>query len=147
MSEQQEWEFRLAVPDDSEAFANWVVDNPYIDSQDVQDGLWKNNPTTITFVICHHGVPVIFAPMYVLMHLAHLGINPESGADERKEGLERLMKGVGAFAVQMGVRTITTLTKERYPVARWAKAHGFEFDSRNLWRWDLVEWLRKRKCE
>ena len=142
---ESEWSFRLATPEDAEAFAQWVKNNPLIDPQDVQDGLNKNNPTAITFVACFNGVPVVFAPMFATLHLAHLGFCPDADGATRKEALSRLMTWVGAFAVQMGIRTITTLSKEKYPVARWAKQHGFEVDPRQLFKWDLREWMKKGK--
>ena len=142
MSEKPKWLFRLAMPEDAEAFSKWVTDNPLIDPQDVQDGLNKNNPTTLTFVACLDGKPIWFAPVYVSAHLAHLGVNLDSDAAVRKEGLERLMNYVGVFMYQMGIRQVTTLTKERYPIARWAKQHGFIVDPRQLFKWNLAEWIK-----
>lgn len=140
-----DWTFRLAEPADAEAFSKWVSENPFIDSADVQEGLKKNQPTVITFVVCYRGTPVWFAPVYATMHLAHLGVNPEIDAELRKTGLEKLMDYVGAFAYQMGVRYITTLTKERYPIGRWAKQHGFTVDPRQLFKFNLHEWVNKEK--
>ena len=141
MSEVSEWDLRLAQPSDSAVFADWIVNNPFIDPKDVQDGLKANNPTSITFVMCHNGLPVWFAPCYCTMHVAHMGVNPAASVRERKEGLSRILAGVGAFAIQFGIRAITTLTKSHYPVARWAKANGFEADSRELYKCDLNKWL------
>jgi hypothetical protein len=137
-----EWTFRLAMPEDAEAFSLWVAENPLIDPQDVRDGLNQNNPTTLTFVACLDGKPIWFAPVYLVAHLAHLGVNPEAKVETRKQGLERLMAYVGLFMCQIGIRQITTLTKEKYPIARWAKQRGFKIDPRQLLKWDLGEWMK-----
>ena len=137
-----EWSYRIAEPADAEAFSRWVAENPRIDPQDVQDGLNKNNPTALTFVACLDGTPIWFAPLYLSAHLAHLGVKPESDAETRKTGLEGLMNFVGFFMASQGIRQITTLTKEKYPIARWAKKHGFKVDPRQFFKWNLGEWMK-----
>ena len=137
MSEKPKWLFRLAMPEDAEAFSKWVTDNPLIDPQDVQDGLNKNNPTTLTFVACLDGKPVLFAPLFLVARLAHLGFEPLCSGKERMRALEVIKDGIMAFMVQYGIREIETLSKPEYGVAKWAMRHDFEQDTRSVFRLNL----------
>jgi len=132
-----QWTFRLAVPEDAEAFARWAAGNPLIDPKDLQTGLKKNNPTILFFAVEKDGVVQAFAPLYCPMILAYLGFNPEATSEDKKQAMQTLLDGVSAFAVQFGIREIITLSKEKYPVAQWALAHGFEIDPRQLLKLDL----------
>lgn len=132
-----EWAFRLAEPADAPAFAEWVAKNPQIDPQDVNSSLKKNNPTVLYFCATKDGIPVAFAPLFCSMTLAHLAFSPESEGRDRLRALQTLIDGVTAFAAQYGVREITTLTHEEYPVGAWALKHGFDKDSRELFRLDI----------
>lgn len=123
-----EWEIRFAEPADAPQFAEWIAKNPQIYPDDVESGLKENNPTSLTFVVTHNGKPVWFAPMYAQFCLAHLGVNPESDSDERKFALKYLLAGVTGFALEYGIREITTMTKDEYPVAVVAKRLGFKKD-------------------
>jgi hypothetical protein len=123
-----EWEIRFATPEDAPLFAEWIVKNPQIYPEDVADGTKEKNPTSQTFVVTHNGKPVWFAPMYLQFHLAHLGVNPESDSDERKDALKYLLTGIMGFALEYGIREITTMTKDAYPVAVVAKRMGFKKD-------------------
>jgi len=137
------WNFRMAQPSDAEAFSRFVAENPQIDAQDVAAASKDKNPTVVYFVVEKDGVAVAFAPLYCSMTLAHLGLNPDARADDKMQALKMLIDGVSAFAVQYGVREITTLSKEEYPIARWAKRHGFDVDSRQLLRLDLNKILEQ----
>ena len=123
-----EWEIRFAEPADAPLFAEWIVKNPHIYPDDVEAGLRKNNPTALTFVVTHNGTPVWFAPMYASFSLAHLGVNPESDPEERKYALNFMLNAVARFALEYGIREITTMTKDDYPVATIAKRKGFKKD-------------------
>ena len=89
------------------------------------------------FVAEKNGKPVGFAPVYLQATVPHLGFDPESGADDRKTAMAVLMDGVSALMVQYGVREITTLSKERYPIARWALQNNFDLDARQVFKLDL----------
>jgi hypothetical protein len=132
-----EWTFRLATPADAASFAKWIAENSSIDAVDKLAATHDQNPTVLWFVMEKDGIVQAFAPLYLQMTLPHLGFNPDAAAEDRKEALTRLMNGVSAFAVQFGIREITTLSKERYPIAKWAIAHGFDLDSRQVLKLDL----------
>jgi len=132
-----EWNFRLAQPEDAEAFSRWAASNPEIDPKDLRMGMAKNNPTVLTFVAEKDGVPVAFSPVYLSAVLAHLGFNPDARASEKLQALGVLKDGVMALMVQFGIREIQTLSKPKYGVAQWALEHGFEQDDRSLFRLDL----------
>jgi hypothetical protein len=132
-----ECKFRLAEPKDAKAFANWAATNPLVEQKDLLACLKQNNPTTVFFVAEEDGIAVAFAPLYCQMALGYLGFNPTTDSEQRKRALKVLMDGAMAFAVQMGVREITTLTKDKYPVARWASTHGFVKDERQLFKLDI----------
>jgi len=131
------WSFRLAQPEDAQAFANWAAHNPQIDSADLEAGMAKTNPTVLTFVAEKDGVPVVFAPVYLTATLAHLAFSPEVEGMDRLRALNVLKDGVAAFMVQHGIREIQTKTIEGYPVAQWALKHGFEVDGRQTLTLDL----------
>lgn len=139
-----EWGFRMAEPADAEAFAKWVAQNPYIDPKDVEDANPENNPSVLYFVVTYDGTPVAFAPLYFSLHLAHLGFNPDAKPELRKDALAKIRDYVAAFAYQLGIRSITTLTKKNYPVAWWARHQGkFVPDSREFYKLDLNEWAKE----
>jgi len=137
----ESWNFRLAEPRDAEAFAKWSLENRQIDPKDRIAATKAKNPTCLYFAVEKDGVVVAFAPIYAQMILAFLCFNPETTADDRKHALQMLMDGVSAVAVQLGIHEITTLSKERYPVARWALGHGFDLDPRQSLKWDLNKLL------
>lgn len=132
-----EWNFRLAEPADAEAFSKWAAENQQIDEKDLQAGMGKNNPTVLTFVVEKDGKPILFAPLHLAAVLDYIGMNPDSRASEKVQGLNVLKDGVAAFMVQFGVREIQTLTKPEYGVAKWALANGFEQDVRETLRLNL----------
>lgn len=132
-----EWNFRLAQPADAEAFAKWVAENEHIDDADKIAATHDKNPTVLWFVAEKNGAPVGFAPVYLQATVPHLGFDPASSAEDRKAAMQVLMDGVSAFMVQYGVREITTLSKDRYPIARWALQNGFDQDARQVFKLDL----------
>jgi hypothetical protein len=132
-----DWKFRLAQPEDAEAFSHWATENPQIDPKDAWSGLKRNNPTVLTFVAEKDGKAVAFAPIYLSAVLAHLAFNPDARASEKMQALDVLMDGTMAFMVQMGIREIQTMSEPKYGVAKWALAHGFEQDPRSLFRLDI----------
>lgn len=131
------WNFRLAEPADAPAFSKWVAENEHIDDADKLAATHDQNPTVLWFVAEKDGKPVGFAPVYLQGKVPHLGFDPESSADDRKAAMTVLMDGVSAFMVQYGVREIMTLSKERYPIARWALQNGFDQDTRQVFTLDL----------
>lgn len=134
----ESYTFRLAEPNDAPAFEAWIADNPQIDPKDLEAGMKRNNPTVLTFAVCDpSGKVILFAPVYAVMNLAYIAMNPEARASEKMQALATLLDGAAAFAVQFGVREINTLTRSDYGVAKWALAHGFEVDARELFRCDL----------
>jgi hypothetical protein len=136
----------MAEPADAAAFTDWTCENPLIDPKDAQAGLKKNNPTAMCFAVeDDEGKVIAFAPFYCQLTLAHLAFNPESSAKERKEALQAMLNGAMAFAVQFGIREITTVSKEKYPVAKWAEAHGFDREPRQLFKFDINKVLAVAK--
>lgn len=138
------WTYRLAEVSDADAFAEWVRSNPQIDRADVLRTIKGNNPTCVTMVACCDGKPVAFAPLYAQIHLAHLAFSPEARASEKMKALAGLLDFAAAFAVQFGIREITTLTRENYGISKFAVAHGFEKDDRELFRLDINKLLPKQ---
>jgi hypothetical protein len=147
MSEKSVWNFRGAGPDDAEAFAKWVENNSQIESADFTAASKQNNPSVLCFVVEKDGVAVAFAPVYFSLALAHLAFNPKADGRDKLEAMQRLLNGTVAFAVQFGIREITTLSKEDYPVAKWAVKHGFDLESRQLLKFDINKVLIKAKEE
>jgi hypothetical protein len=140
MSEVTGWKFRLAVPEDAEAFAKWVNGNPLIAAEDVEASKKENNPTVVYFVAENpDGVAVGFAPVYVQAVISHLAFSPESTAAERKIALQLGLNGIMGFVAQYGIREIAMISKENYPVAKWAVSQGFELEPRQLFRLDMVK--------
>lgn len=142
MSETQDWKFRLAVPEDANAFTQWTLSNPQIDSKDIDAAKKKNNPTVVTFAAENgDGQVVAFAPVYFQMILAHLTFNPDSTADDRRQAMRGMLTKGAEFALGMGVRELITLSKEEYGVAKWAVQQGFELDPRQVFKLDLNRML------
>ena len=139
-----EYKFRLAEERDAPAIAKWVAENTQIDAKDIQLGLKKNSPTAVYFVVDRDGVSIAFAPFVCVMHLCHLGFNPDSRASEKMKAMQMLLDGATAFAVQYGVTEINTLTRDTYAMGKWALAHGFEKDNRELFRLDINKLLPKQ---
>lgn len=137
-----DWKFRLAQASDAEAFSRWSVLNPQVDRADLLAGMKKNNPTVIYFAVEKDGVVQAFAPLYCQMTLAHLGFNPEAEGKDKLRAMQMLIDGVSAFAIQYGVHEITTMSKEDYPVAKWAVKHGFDLDPRQSFKLDLNKTLK-----
>ncbi len=144
------WTFRGAEPTDAEAFANWVSQNDQIEPRDINAAALKNQPSVLYFVVEKDGVPVGFAPVYLQLALAHLGFNPEAEGRDKLEAMQRLLNGTVAFAVQFGIREIVTLSKENYPVAKWALKHGFDLEPRQSFKFDINKLLavaeEEQKC-
>lgn len=131
------WTFRLAVPDDAEAFSKWAAENPHIDTKDLLAGTKKQNPTVLFFVVEKDGVVQLFAPVYLQMMLAFLGFNPEVDGKDRLHAMTTLADGVSALAVQFGVRELMVMSKPEYPVAQWAVKHDFDLEPRQAFKLDL----------
>lgn len=130
--------FRLAEPRDAEAFSRWVSESQQVDAGDVKAASTKQNPTTLFFAVEDEtGEVVAFAPFYCQLALGYLAFNPAKNAAARKQALRTMLDGVMAFAVKMGLREITTLSKENYPVAKWAMDNGFEVDARQTFKFDI----------
>ena len=132
-----EWRFRGAEPADAEAFAQYVIDNPQIELQDIVGANKKNNPTVMYVVAEKDGVPVAFAPIYLQVALAHLAFNPDVNGKDKLAAMQVLLNGTVSYALGLGVREITTLSKEEYPVAKWAMKHGFDLESRQVFKFDI----------
>ena len=127
--------FRLAEEKDSAPFAAWIGQSTQIPIEDVKASLKENNPTSITLVIEDaQGKPILFAPTFAVAVLGFLGFNPESDPMERLSALEVLQGTAQAFWREHGVTEIDVLTREDYPVAKWALRHGAEIEPRQLLR-------------
>ena len=132
-----EWTFRLATPEDADKFADWVRTNSQIDPADVLRTVHGNNPTCVTFVACCDDRPVAFVPVYAAAMIAHLGFDLQARASEKMQAMQVLFDGITAFFTQYGIRELAVLTREDYGIAKWAAAHGFEKDGRDLFRFDI----------
>lgn len=131
------WNFRLAELADAADFSKWAAENEQVDEADLLAGTKKKNPTVLFFAVEKDGVVVTFAPLYLQLTLAHLGFNPDADGKDKLRGMQMLIDGVSAVAVQYGIREITTLSKPDYPVAKWALKHGFDLDARQVFKMDL----------
>jgi hypothetical protein len=131
------WFFRLAKPSDAEAFSRWTGANTQIDDVDKLAATKAKNPTVVWFAVEKDEVVQAFAPLYLQFTLPHLGFNPDANGADRQEAMQRLIDGVAAFAVQYGIREITTLSQPEYPIARWALKHDFDLDPRRVLKLDL----------
>lgn len=136
-----EWTFRGALPEDANLFADWVRNNPQIDPGDVQRTIQGNNPTCVTFVACLDGKPVAFVPVYAVAMIAHLGFDLDARASAKMQAMPVLLDGITSFFIQYGIRELAVLTREDYGIAKWAAAHGFEKDGRELFRLDINKLL------
>lgn len=140
------WNFRLAEPSDAEAFSKWVAENPQIDEKDIQAAKISNNPSVLYFAVENpEGKVVMFAPLYLSYTLAHLAFNPDTRASERKQAMQVMMDGAVAWAVQFGLREITTLTKKGYGVAEWALQNGFDAEPRELLKLDINKLMKPKE--
>ena len=133
-----EWSFRCAQPADAEQFAKWAAENPQVDAADLLSARKTENPTVLFFAVEKDGVVQAFAPLYLQMHLPHLGFNPEADGKDKLRALQMMIDGVSAFAVQYGIREITTMSKDEYPIAQWALKHDFELEPRQLLKLNLT---------
>lgn len=133
----ENWTYRQARPADAPLFAEWVNSNPLIDPGDVQRTIHGNNPTCVFLVAEEDGVPVAFMPVYIPMHIAHLSFSPTARASQKIKALHGLHDFATALAVQFGIREMTVLTREDYPMAKFAKQIGFKRDNRQLFRFDI----------
>lgn len=145
------WKFRLAEPSDAEAFSKWIAENPDIDPMDIKAAKKTNNPTVLYFVVENPvGEAILFFPIYLQIAIAHLGFNPEARASEKLQAMQAALDGTSAFASSFGIREIVTLTKTGYGVAEWALKHGFEAESRELYKFDINKVLslveEAKKC-
>jgi hypothetical protein len=132
-----EWKFRLAEPADAEEFSKWIGENTQIDDSDKLAATKKQNPTVLWFAAEKDGVVQAFAPLYLQMILPHLGFNPDADGRDKLRAMEVLIDGVSALAVQFGIREIMTMSREDYPVAKWAVKHGFTLEPRQAFKLDL----------
>jgi hypothetical protein len=123
---------RIADEKDSEPFARWIAQSNQIPVEDVKASLKKCNPTSVTLVIEQDGKVILFAPMYALAMLGFIGFNPATSERQRLKGLDALNKTAEAFWKQHGVTTLCTLSKENYPIAKWAMHNGFEVEPRQV---------------
>lgn len=128
---------RFAEARDTESFAKWAVENRQIDRQDIMAATKEQNPTTTYLVIEKEGVPVMFMPVYMALRIGYLGFNPEAGREQRQAAMEMMLRAVVAFAHLYQLGTVDVLTKSAYPVAKWAEAHGFNPDPRELFKLTL----------
>jgi hypothetical protein len=141
-----EWKFRFAEKKDADAFSNWAAHNPQIDPKDLTAALSSKNPTVAYFAVENpKGEVVLFAPFHFQLTLSFLGFNPKAEQKEKLKAMAVLTDGATAFAVQYGIREITTLSKEEYPVAQWGLKHGFRLEDRQTLTLDINKILDEAK--
>jgi hypothetical protein len=127
-----EMKFRFAEESDAESFARWTASNRLIDGGDIKAATKEENPTTTYFVIESDGIPVLFVPSYLVQRIGYLGFNPDADKETREAAMEMMLQVLKAFASEHQINTLDVLTKSAYPVAEWARAHGFNPDAREL---------------
>lgn len=127
-----EFTVRIANENDAEPFAKWIAESRDIPVEDVKASLKEANPTSVTLVIECDGKVLLFAPTYAVALLGFIGFNPEAEPRERIKALEAIKRAVQAFWGMHGVTSVATLTKEEYPVAKWALNHGFVKEERQV---------------
>jgi hypothetical protein len=123
---------RIADERDSQPFAEWIAKSKQIPADDVKASLKEANPTSVTLVVEQDGEVILFAPFYAIALLGFIGFNPNTGVEQRRQGLEHMKKAAQAFWGMYGITTITTLSREKYPIAHWAMNHGFTVEKRQL---------------
>lgn len=123
---------RIANENDAEPFSKWIAESTNIPVEDVKASLKENNPTSITLVIECDGKVLMFFPTYAVALLGFLGFNPEADPRERLKAMEAAKRAAQAFWGMHGVTTIATLSREDYPVAKWALNHGFGLEPRQV---------------
>lgn len=123
---------RIAGEGDAEKFAQWISESRHIPVEDVKASLKENNPTSVTLVIECDGKVLLFAPTYAIALLGFIGINPEATPRERMKALEAIKRAAQSFWGMHGVTSIATLSREDYPVAKWALGHGFSLEPRQV---------------
>lgn len=123
---------RIANENDAEPFAQWISESTQIPFEDVQASLKEFNPTSVTLVIECDGKVLLFAPTYAVALLGFIGFNPEADGRERVKALDAIKKAAQTFWGMHGVTTIATLSREDYPVAKWALKHGFGLEPRQV---------------
>ena len=139
-----EWKFRFANVDDANDFSRWAAHNQQIDQKDLIASLGSKNPTVIYLAVENpEGKVILFAPFYCQMTLPFLGFNPDAEPKEKLKAMEVLTDGATAFAVQYGVREITTLSQPEYPVAQWGLKHGFRLEDRQTLTLDINKILEE----
>ena len=124
---------RLAIPQDAKEFAGITIADlaaRRVDMREVIAAKKATNPTVLTFVIEKDGVPVLFAPIYLVAMLAHMGFAPESSHSDRKEAMRALLDGVSAFMAENGVQELGALCPEGHPVKAWGVANGYTAEDR-----------------
>lgn len=131
------WVFRFATEADASTLAKFVAENRLIDPKDIPNGTRAAQPSVTWFVAEHEGTIVAAAPVYLAAVIAHLVLNPDSPSEERKQALNFLLDGAMALYVQGNIRHIMTLSKSDYGVAKFAVAHDFVKDDRELFVLDL----------
>ena len=129
--------FRFAEARDAEPFSKWASENRLIDRGDIKAATKEENPTTTYLVIERDGVPVLFMPVYLVMRIGYLGFNPDACSETRQLAMEQMLLAVKSFAALYQISTIDVLTKSAYPVAEWARQHGFNPDPRELFKLNL----------
>lgn len=141
-----DWTWRLAELKDAKDFATWAAHNPQIEQHDLIAALGAKNPTVVYIAVENpEGKIILFAPFYFQLTLPFIGFNPDAEPKEKLKAMEVLTDGASAFAVQYGVREITTLSKEEYPVAKWGLKHGFRLEDRQTLTLDINKILDEAK--
>jgi hypothetical protein len=123
---------RVAGAEDADLFAEWIGKSNDIPVEDIKASLKESNPTSVTLVIEHEGKVILFFPTWAVALLGFIGFNPEATPRERIKALDACKRSAQAFWGMHGVTSIATLTREDYPVAKWAMHNGFELEPRQV---------------
>jgi len=123
---------RVANENDAPAFSEWMAQSKDIPREDIEASFKENNPTSVTLVIELDGKVLLFFPTYAVALLGFMGFNPEATPRERLKAMEAAKRAAQAFWRMHGVTTIATLSREDYPVAKWAMNHGFGLEPRQV---------------
>lgn len=120
---------RFANSEDAVPFAEWAANNEDIPRKDIESAMAA--PGLATLVVEIDGTPILYVPLYAVLNIAYLGFNPAARRTQRLVAMDAMLKALEEFARQNKISEVQTLSKEEYPIAKWAIKHGFKVDSRN----------------
>lgn len=118
--------YRLAESRDAEAFTEWCGDNPDIPEIDIAAA---QDDTALVLAFERDGIVLCYLPFYFLddgnIRIAFINFSPSLTTMDKARVLNVMLKTTTDLARKSKATTISTLTKEGYGIAEWAKKKGF----------------------